>query len=175
MKRLFLLAICTPALAACASRWNPMVRDEPASPATAWATTLRNAEQLVAAGRYAAADSALASFAAAYPGTQFARETAFWRALYRLDPRNRTSRKSEALAALDAYVLDESVWWYDVEAEVLRQVARGRPIAEPTFAAGDTSGVAVAAKDREIQQLRARIAELSQELDRIKARLATPP
>lgn len=148
---------------------------DPPSAAAAWATTLRDAERMAAGGQYGAADSALASFAEAYRGTQFARETAFWRALYRIDPRNRTSRKTEALAALDAYVRDESVWWYEAEAEVLRQVARGRPLPEPTFAPGDTSAVAVAAKDREIQQLRARIAELSQELDRIKARLASPP
>lgn len=156
-----------------------MVDADAPTAAAAWATTLRNAERFANAGRYDAADSALVSFAEAYRGTQFARETAFWRALYRLDPRNRASRKSEALAALDAYVRDNSVWWYQAEAEVLRQVARGRPTPEPTFAPGDTSRVAVAAavaaKDREIQQLRGRIAELNQELDRIKARLAAPP
>lgn len=174
MRRFLLLAACAPVLAACGPRWGRMLRPDP-SAATAWVTTLRNAERFANAGQYDAADSALASFAEAYQGTQFARETAFWRALYRLDPRNRTSRKSEALAALDAYVRDDSVWWYKAEAEVLRQVARGRALPEPTFAPGDTSAVAVAAKDREIQQLRARIAELSQELDRIKARLASPP
>lgn len=175
MRRLLLLAVCAPVLAACGPRWGRVIGADPPSAATAWETTLRDAERFANAGQYGAADSALASFAEAYRGTQFARETAFWRALYRLDPRNRTSRKSEALAALDAYVQDNSVWWYQAEAEVLRHVARGRPTPEPTFAPGDTSAVAVAAKDREIQQLRARVAELSQELDRIKARLAAPP
>jgi hypothetical protein len=174
MRRIFLLAICASMLSACSSRLGRMMGADPPSAANAWVRTLRNAEHLATAGQYGAADSTLAAFAEAYRGTQFARETAFWRALYRLDPRNRTSRKPEALAALDAYVQDESVWWYEAEAEVLRQVARARPVPEPTFAPGDTSAVAVAAKDREIQQLRARIAELSQELDRIKARLAAP-
>ena len=175
MRRLLLLAVCTPVLASCGARWGRMPASDPATAAAAWATTLRTADRFANAGQYGAADSALAAFAEAYRGTQFARETAFWRALYRLDPRNRVSRKSEALAALDAYVRDDSVWWYQAEAEILRQVVRGRPVAEPTFAPGDTSRVAVAAKDREIQQLRARVAELNQELDRIKARLAAPP
>jgi hypothetical protein len=174
MRPVLLLAASAALLAACSPRLGRIIGADPPSAANAWTTTLRDAEHLATAGQYGAADSVLASFAEAYRGTQFARETAFWRALYRLDPRNRTSRKPEALAALDEYVRDESVWWYEAEAEVLRQVARARPVPEPTFVPGDTSAVAVAAKDREIQQLRARIAELSRELDRIKARLAAP-
>src|SRR3546814_6504539 len=64
------------------------------------------------------------AFAEAYRGTQFARETAFWRALYRLDPRNRPSRRSEALAALDAYVRDDSVWRSEEHTSELQSLMR---------------------------------------------------
>lgn len=160
------------ALVACSRvlRWTA-TGPGPTTVAAAWTSTLEAANDLAGRGSYTAADSTLTSFAAAFPGTQNAREVAFWRALYRLDPRNRNARRADALASLDSYVRSDSVGWYKTEAQILRLLARGEGWTDaPPVTARDT----VAARDETVQQLRAQVARLTDELDRIKRRLAAP-
>jgi hypothetical protein len=149
-----------------------------------WMALLSTTSQLAEAGRFDAADSALHSFAATWPGTREAEETAFWRALYRIDPRNPAPQPGAAVQLLDQYLLSDSVYWYRAEARVLRQLAviqAGGPPATVAVEPGATippirprADQTAAEKDLEIQQLRERVARLNEELERIRRRLSSP-
>jgi hypothetical protein len=148
-----------------------------------WMSLLSTTSQLAEAGRFDAADSALHSFAATWPGRREAEEVAFWRALYRIDPRNPAPQPGVAVQLLDQYLLSDSVYWYRAEARVLRQLAVIQAGGPPVTAAVDPGTIppipprsdqTAAEKDLEIQQLRERIARLNEELERIRRRLSSP-
>lgn len=150
----------------------------------AWLTMLQDIRELTEAGRFDAADSVLVAFAAERRGTAEAREVAFWRALYALDPRNPAPQPSTAAQLLDDYLVSDSVYWYRSEARVLRQLAAiqsagGQPTAAvattPPTAGRPRADQPVTDKDLEIQQLRERVARLNEELERIRRRLSAPP
>jgi hypothetical protein len=172
------LAVLT--LSACAS----LSRSAPKSPSPqAWGTLLNTADQLANAGRHAAADSALLDFSQRYPGTRAAEEALFWRALYKLDPRNSAATRAEGRSLMDSYLASERTAWYRGQANVLRRLAREIVLAEQaaaqasgdtTIVISDTSPAGIAARDRVIRTQRAEIARLNAELERIKRRLATP-
>ena len=93
-------------------------------PVRDWPATLQAAKEAARAGRYAEADSALARFAARYPGSFQAREAGYWRALFLVDPANSQASTDEAFRALNQYFADGStVDGYD-EATVLRRVVQ---------------------------------------------------
>jgi hypothetical protein len=177
-------------VAACAQ-----LRLEPSLFERDWNLTLAEARRNVAVGNYHAADRVLAEYARRHPETREARETAFWRAAYRVDPANTLGSLEGGIAALDGYLATEPQGLYRHEAEVLRRMAAGAQAlalgartgwAPDTVVVVTTADAAPAApprrsRDEEIAALRdqlaqsnAELAKANAELDRIKKRLANP-
>jgi hypothetical protein len=125
-------------------------------------------------GRYAAADSILASFAALYPGTPEADETAFWRALLRADPALPTDSVSQVIGALDAYLTGERAP-HRVEAAVVRRLLA---LVDSLRTANAAQHAAAEARDKsrdeEVNRLKEELQRSQAELERIKRRLGTP-
>ena len=69
-----------------------------------WDRTLSNARRNVADGNYFAADKILDEFLRTHPGTPEAREIAFWKAAYLVDPANERGSLPGGIAALDTYL-----------------------------------------------------------------------
>ena len=181
----------------CAGRFGYGTTD----PARQWPATRAAAESLVAAGKYAAADSLLVAFDMSHRGTAEGAESLYWRALLDLDPSNLSASPKDALAALDAYDQAPENDAHLTEAHILRRVAvlvgSIQRLAEQAASQSDSASAAdsatrasraaaasdrVRSKDEEIARLRTELettrAELDrtkEELDRIKKRLATPP
>lgn len=164
-----------------------------------WPPTLAIAQAYAARGEFGAADSALSSFAARFPGSAEALETAYWRAVYKLDPSNRDLSLESAIASLDGYLADTRPHQHTAEARTLRRIAgeldrlnrlagnalaqqikdvnaapatrvgANEPRPDAPKAAPDT-----AAQD-EIKRLKDELAKANAELERIRRRLAQPP
>jgi hypothetical protein len=185
MNRSVCIALTSLALSACAQ--VPVVLPPAESD---FGHVLYYARRDVDAGNYWAADKVLDEFVRTHPDTREAREIAFWKAAYVLDPANERGSLSTGIAALDAYLAADSTAWYRNEATVLRRtaaVAQGvsRPARDTTVAqspAGtDTVVVVSRTRDEEIAALKDQLAKskdelakVKEELDRIKKRLANP-
>jgi len=159
-----------------------------------WDRTLSNARRNVADGNYFAADKILDEFLRTHPGTPEAREIAFWKAAYLVDPANERGSLPGGIAALDTYLSDNSAGLYRDQATVLRRtaaVAAGIANASaPMTATGDSSATTVVkdtvvigskSRDEQIAALKDQLAKskdelakVNAELDRIKKRLANP-
>jgi hypothetical protein len=158
-----------------------------------WDRTLNYARRDVAEGNYFAADRILDEFLRTHPGTSEAREIAFWKAAYLVDPANQRGSLTGGIAALDVYLADSSAGLYRDQATVLRRtaaVAAGMANASPAMTAtADTSATTavkdtvVIAKSRDEQiallkdqlaKSKDELAKVNAELDRIKKRLANP-
>jgi hypothetical protein len=173
------------------------------APAQAWPATLSFAQKAVDDDRYQEADTTLGSFATRYAGTPEAAESDYWRALVALDPRNERRSGMDAIVALDAYFASAPPRMHDAEASVLRRTAvalstlraatqeanseadSARTRADSVRTRADSARVAGASRDRskdvEVQRLRdsldkvvSQLTQTTQELERIKKRLATP-
>jgi hypothetical protein len=169
-----------------------------------WDDTLRQAQALAANGQFASADSALAGFANRHQGSNEAIETAYWRALFKLDPSNRDVSVQIALASLDGYLADSRPRRHVVEANTLRRTAAqlealnklaasaSAQAKDASSAAKDAKAVAadakadartadananaaVDAKDSEIKRLKDELSKANAELERIRKRLSQPP
>ena len=153
--------------------------------------TLYHARRNVDAGNYWAADRVLDEFVRTHPDTREAKEIAFWKAAYMVDPANDRGSLGGGIAALDGYLAADSTGWYWNEAVVLRRTAAlaqgtaggviGTTPSEPTPGATDTVVVVRRSRDEEIIALREQLAKnreelakVSAELERIKKRLANP-
>ena len=158
-----------------------------------WNRTLYYVRRNVDAGNYFAADKILDEFVRTHPNTRGAREIAFWKAAYMLDPANPFGSLPGGIAALDAYLAADSTGRYHNEATVLRRtaavaqgiVSQSRPsLASDSTTTGtvtDTVVVVSKSRDEQIAALRDQLAKskdelakLTAELDRIKKRLANP-
>jgi len=160
-----------------------------------WNRTLINARRDVDAGNYFAADKLLDEYVRLHPDTQRAKEIAFWKAAYLVDPANPNGSLTAGITALDGYLAStDSTGRYRNEALVLRRTAVSaqavNAIAAGTAAvAASTSPstgtkdtvVVVKSRDEEIASLKDQLAKskdelakVSAELDRIKKRLANP-
>ena len=157
---------------------------------------LSHARRNVNAGNYWAADRVLEEFVRTHPGTREARETAFWKAAYMVDPANEHGSLAAGIEALDGYLAADSAGWYRNEATVLRRTAAaaqrslhssgpGLTTTSATTAtatgAVDTVVVTNRSRDEEIASLKEQLAKskeelakVSAELERIKKRLANP-
>lgn len=135
-----------------------------------WPDALGDAKRAVAAGAYPTADTTLARFARQYSGSAQAGESLFLLALFRLDPRNTSAAPRDAVRAFDAYLaLSDSVP-HAVEARSLRRLAlRLDSLSQPVAAKP-----AEPARDDELQKLRDSLTRTTDELERIKRRLAQP-
>ena len=191
MKTVKLVAIFL-ALAACAEL--PL---QDTNRGTDWQNALYHARRNVDAGNYFAADRVLDEYERTHPNTREAREIAFWRAAYLVDPANPAGSLAHGITALDAYLAD-STGWYRAEAIVLRRTAAAAQGATnmgaittgstpvvvsitPPDTSRDTVVVVSKSRDEEIASLRRQLSEskdelakVSAELDRIKKRLANP-
>ncbi len=187
MNRSLCAAITLLALGACAQL--PVVTPPRQSD---YGRTLYYARQNVDAGNYWAADKLLDEYVRIHPEMREAREIAFWKAAYLVDPANNRGSLSGGIAALDGYLAAGSTGWYRNEATVLRRtaaVAQGvsRATAPTDTAAAssttvtDTVVVVSRTRDEEIAALkeqlaksRDELAKVKEELERIKKRLANP-
>ena len=158
-----------------------------------WPSTLESAQYAARQGRYEAADSLLARFAAQHAGSAEALETAYWRALFRLEPVDRPESLTPAMALLDSYLADPRPREHTTEAVSLRRVATllealstratsvvatiPRDTREPvsTRAPEPRPPGDQAAADAEIKRLKDELAKANAELERIRRRLMRPP
>jgi hypothetical protein len=164
-----------------------------------WSDTEVIAKVDAANGQFAAADSVLAGYALRHPGTPEALETAYWRAVYALDPQNRSASLTDAMASLDGYLASPQPRQHVVEATTLRRIAAELQDLHHT-AAASASEAREASKDAanakaeanakvadakaadtnaspdaaEVRRLRDELAKANAELERIKKRLAAP-
>lgn len=159
-----------------------------------WERTLDYARRDVGAGNYFAAQRLLDEFVRVHPDSPEAREIAFWKAVYTLDPANQQGSLAGGIAGLDQYLASsDSTGLYRHEALVLRRTAAAaqgvvtaRTSTAPVGASSgvptkDTATVVPQTKDEEIASLKDQLAKskdelakVSAELDRIKKRLANP-
>ena len=194
------IVVCTLELAAgCVSVFRPGLAQ--AAPRQRWPSTLDAARSEALASNFGAADTTLAKFALQFPGTSEALETAYWRALFELDPSNPRAATPDAMASLDAYLASPLPKQHVAEATTLRRIAAqidklNKLVANATAQAKDASVVAANARaqvsdanarveaaksndggssDAEIKRLRDSLAKVNAELERIKKRLAQPP
>ena len=191
-----LLLATTAALSTACIHATPSTRAEPAEQ---WQASLAVAQEDAAAGHFDAADSTLADYAARFPGSPEALETAYWRALFKMDPSNHSASVTTAMASLDGYLADHRPRQHVSEAATLRRVAgqidglnklAATAMAQANVATNTASNAkAVAAADAakaaeasgtvsqdvEIKRLKDELARANAELERIKKRLATPP
>jgi len=147
------------------------------APAATYASTLAAAQQRADSGDYAGADRILADFALRAPNKAEAHEISFWRALYLVDPSNRSSSPEEGIRALDIYLKTEGTVNYRPQALVLKRTAQAvqtlRQAPQVTRRVNGRDTVFVNRED-EIVALRDQLAKANAELDRIKRRLANP-
>jgi hypothetical protein len=188
MTKGFRIVIPWVALAACANLQAivPPIQSD-------WDRTLYYARSDVAAGNYYAADKILDEFMRTHPGTPEAREIAFWKAAYLVDPANERGSLSGGIAALDAYLADNPAGLYRDQATVLRRtaaVAAGIANTSPATAASADSSATTSVKDTlvvgksrdeqiaslkdQLAKSKDELAKVNAELDRIKKRLANP-
>jgi|SRR6478672_6447516 len=156
-----------------------------------WERTLYYARANADTGNYFAATRLLDEFARTHSGTREAKEVAFWKAAYMVDPANPQGSLSGGIAALDGYLATDSTGWYRNEAIVLRRtavVAQGVANQAKTVVTDTTTQVVrdtvvvgsksrdeqIAALKDQLAKSKDELAKVSAELDRIKKRLANP-
>ncbi|HKN66081.1 MAG TPA: hypothetical protein VJW73_07375 [Gemmatimonadaceae bacterium] len=149
-----------------------------------WRDTLSKAQVAANDHRYGDADRLLADFAAKYPGSEGALESAYWRGVIALEPSNHDGSPQIATAFFETYSRGGGKLPHRVEADILRDIANRLQAGSPTVAvASPTPGASAApatgaadlkAKDSEIQRLKDELAKANDELERIKRRLTAP-
>src|SRR6478672_13147541 len=144
MNKALLIGIAGLFAAGCAEMqtYNPQLRSD-------WDTALYHARQAVDGGNYFAADKVIDEFVRTHPDTREAREIAFWKAAYLLDPANDHGSLPAGIAGLDAYLTANPSGWYRNEATLLRRTAAvAEGIASATRAlAAATDSAATATRD----------------------------
>ena len=162
------------ALAAGCAHSRPVVK--PPLPASGFGSAIENAARRVEVQDYVGADRILSDFALAAKGTPEATEISFWRALYMIDPNNKTASAADGLRAIDIYLSTPGTRWYRPQAQVVRRTAlalqslrnaqlTARPMGKDTVFVN---------RDDEIAALKDQLAKSNAELERIKKRLANP-
>jgi hypothetical protein len=152
--------------------------------------SLLQAEREVNASRFGVADRVLVDFAEGHPNTPEAIETAYWRALFMLDPANQTASRRDAIAMLDSYLNSPVVVMHRGGATTLRRIAVALDRPVPVAAANPPSPAPARAepradtkadtkaedksRDEEVQRLKDELAKANAELERIKKRVAQP-
>ena len=160
-----------------------------------WAPTLQEAQFAAKDGRFEAADSILSRFANRYAGSPEALETAYWRALFKLDPLDHPESLTSAMALLDGYLADTRPRKHVSEAISLRRMSmqletlntratamvatipreNREPISAVRPPAEQRPATDPATADAEIKRLKDELAKANAELDRIRRRLMRPP
>jgi hypothetical protein len=152
---------------------------KPPAPAATFAAAIENAARRVEAQDYLGADRILSDFALSSKGSAEAQEISFWRALYMVDPNNKTASIADGIRAMDIYLATPGNKWYRTQAQVVRRTAmavqslRTAQAAAPPPKIVGRDTVFVNRED-EIAGLKDQLAKANAELDRIKKRLANP-
>ena len=172
MRRRTVLTAIAFVFAACAKQPATTVP----TPAAGFANAIEAARQKVDAGDYVGADRILSEYALRVPGTAEAREVSFWRAMYIVDPANRTASIAQGIRALDIYLASEGSLWYRPQAEVLRRAALVIQAVRQAQVPKQVNGrdTVFISREEEVAALRDQLAKATAELDRIKKRLANP-
>ncbi|HET7189393.1 MAG TPA: hypothetical protein VFI52_14685 [Gemmatimonadaceae bacterium] len=149
--------------------------------------SLQQAEREVVSSRFGVADRMLADFALGHPNTPEAVETAYWRALFMLDPANQTASRRDAIAMLDSYLNAPVIVMHRGSAAALRRIAAALDRPVPVAAANPPSPAPSPraepkadtkaedkSRDEEVQRLKEELAKANAELERIKKRVAQP-
>ncbi|MEO8578207.1 MAG: hypothetical protein ABI556_15960 [Gemmatimonadales bacterium] len=165
---------CALLLAGCAKQ--SVTAAKPPTPAEAFMNTIAAANKRAEAGDYLGADRILADFALKSRGTDDATEISFWRALYMVDPSNKTASIPEGLRAIDIYLSTPGAKMYKPQALVLKRTAQSVQALKNAQIAPKISGrdTVYVTREEEIAALKDQLAKANAELDRIKKRLANP-
>lgn len=171
-------------LLACAQQSVPPIL----APTLDWITAFSEAQGAAEDRKFDQADAVLADFIKLRKGTAEAREAAYWRAVYLLDPKNRASNPRQAALYLDEYLADPPAPANASQARALRgmavtvdsldeavRAAKQRPppeAGEPNKSAPDTGREQELQK--EVDRLKEQLDKANAELDRIKKRLTAP-
>jgi hypothetical protein len=160
-----------------------------------WDRTLYYARKNADAGTYFAADRLIDEYVRVHPDSREAKEIAFWKAVYTLDPANERGSLASGIAALDQYLAStDSTGIYRNEAVVLRRTAAaaqgvgagtgtgtgpptplsGAPSADTVVVVSRTREEEIASLKDQLAKTKEELAKVSAELDRIKKRLANP-
>lgn len=137
-----------------------------------WPAAYLAAQAAADRGSYADADKLLADFASAHPNTAEARESGYWRAVYKLDPSNKDANPRDAIAALDRYLAAPG-GTNRGEATTLRHIA-GQLLSLDRALNQKPDEAAASTRDEEVKKLRDELQATKDELERIKRRLAAP-
>jgi len=176
---------------------------EPAA-SDAWPSWLAAARSLALERKFSAADSVLARFATQYPNTPQAKETGYWRALFKMDPSNPKAALPTAISLLDGYLESEGARDHTAEATTLRRIAAklagltrvaeneateakeasntaanakaeaANANARAEAAKGEAGKTEASSSDAEIKRLKDELAKANAELERIRKRLTQP-
>ena len=168
----------------CAQRSDPPIL----APTLDWITAFSEAHRAAEDRNFNDADAILADFMKLRRGTPEAREAAYWRAVYLLDPSNRTSNPRQAALYLDEYIVDQPPPANISQARALRGMAAtvdsldaairaaqeraAKEVEETSKPAPDTGREAEL--EKEIEKLKEHLDKANAELDRIKKRLTAP-
>lgn len=146
-------------------------------PDAGYTAAIAAAEKRAEAGDYSGADKVLADFALKARGTNEAAEASFWRAMYMVDPLNKTASIPAGIRALDIYLNAPGARMYRAQALVLKRTAqtvqtlRQASVATVKVVGRDTVYVS---REEEVATLKDQLAKANAELERIKKRLANP-
>ncbi len=149
---------------------------KPPAPGEAFSNAIVTAGRRAEAGDYAGADRILSDFALKSKGTDEATEISFWRALYMVDPSNKTASIPEGLRAIDIYLTTPGARMYKPQALVLKRTAQSVQALRQAQIAPKISGrdTVFVTREEEIAALKDQLAKANAELERIKKRLANP-
>ncbi len=139
-----------------------------------WDSTFETVRHAAAQGHYRELDRTLAEFTRAHPNSDEADESAFWRALFKLDPQNRDSSPGEAIGALDLYLGMPGELHHRDEAMILRRATVVSQSMATEANAARPAAPPDKAKEAELAQLKDELAKTQAELERVKRRVAAP-
>jgi hypothetical protein len=157
-------------------RTRPTVRET-------WVAALASAQRAADEGRYVDADRELAVFARMNTGSAEAAESAYWRALYKLDPRNTAATARDAVSLVDTILLADPSTGRRSEAVVLRRTAlvidslrREADAPNTTVVIRDTARDVARerAYEEQIKLLQDSLTKTVAEVERIRKRITTP-
>jgi hypothetical protein len=155
---------------------SPRVASAPV-PAIGFNNAIENAARRVDVQDYVGADRILSDYALSAKGTAEAGEISFWRALYMIDPYNKSASVSEGLKAIDIYLSTPNTKLYRAQAQVVKRTAlalQSLRTAQLTAARPAGKDTVYVNRDEEIAGLKDQLAKANAELERIKKRLANP-
>jgi hypothetical protein len=177
-----MLLMCA-VLAACV---QPRASVQPSE--SQWVETLTAANIAAHQHRYTEADSLLSRFMSDQWGSWEAREAAYWRAVYLLDPENPRASSREALPLLELYLSDSTVVTHTQAARALWALATRQDSLRLALLEASSRPDTVVQRqpppsrspreeelDREVARLKEQLELTTAELERIKRRLTTPP